>query len=134
MSYAIVADDSMSGHISDFVFTLRNTSVKLQDSLGVIESTIGDLSKGSDALITDVDTEILSGVSGTYLNDFVNFIDDAKLVVDNINKYRKMFILISFIGPAVLCVVAVIGGLLNFPLLSYPYNNNNLYIIILYIK
>lgn len=120
MSYAIVADDEMSGHISDFVGTLKNTSVGLSKSLDTIQTTVEEFGKGSTALFSMGDVETVTENVQTYLWDFSDFADNAKNVVDQVNTYRRMFLYISFIGPAALCVVAVIGGLLSIPLLSYP--------------
>lgn len=120
MSYAIVSDDEMSGHISDFVMTLRNTSVGLRDSLDTIQGVVDDIGAGGAAGFSASDVDAVTGEIHTYLTDFIDFTDNAKKVVDMVNTYRRLFLYVSFIGPAALCVIAVLGGLMNFPFLSYP--------------
>lgn len=120
MSYAIVADDEMSGHISDFVMTLRNTSIGLKSSLDTIQATVDEVGEGSAALFSTGGVEAITGEIQTYLQDFIDFTGDAKNTVDLVNTYRRLFLYISFIGPAALCVLSVVGGLLSKPILSYP--------------
>ena len=119
MSYGIVADNDLSNHVTDFILTMKNTSDHLKESLDTIESAIKDIDSGSKGFLSS-DLNSFTGDINAYLDDFANFMDSTKSTVDKVNGYRHNFMFSTFIGPAILCILAVIGGLIGFPLLSFP--------------